>query len=154
MSSLDRSETLWTRGCPHLAPFCAPAIERGEFVESLFDLIPEFVPYLERLAELDSSRIGSEALRNAPQNVDLWGFFQLPTHLLKPHREFFALSSSRFRRSVLRWTGPSRASIPKLRRLSEFMFGEGISLPSHGRDLRLFSQPNGIASGSRASGKN
>ena len=56
-----------------------PAIERGEFVESLFDLIPEFVPYLERLAELESSRIGSEALRNAPQNVDLWGFFQWPT---------------------------------------------------------------------------
>jgi Glycosyl transferase family 11 len=66
-----------------------PAIERGEFVESLFDLIPEFVPYLETLAELESSRIGSEALRNAPQNVHLWGFFQLPTHLLKPHREFF-----------------------------------------------------------------
>jgi hypothetical protein len=66
-----------------------PAIERGEFVESLFDLIPEFVPYLERLAELESCRIGSEALWNAPKNVDLWGFFQLPTHLLQPHRQFF-----------------------------------------------------------------
>jgi hypothetical protein len=55
-----------------------PAIERGEFVESLFDLIPEFVPYLERLAELESCRIGSEALRNVPQNVDLWGSSSCP----------------------------------------------------------------------------
>jgi hypothetical protein len=66
-----------------------PAIERGEFGESLFDLIPEFVPYVEQLAELESCRIGSEALKNPPRNVDLWGFFQLPTHLLKPYREFF-----------------------------------------------------------------
>ena len=66
-----------------------PAIERGEFVESLFDMIPEFIPYLESLAELESCRIGSEALRDAPRDLDLWGFFQFPTHLLKAHRESF-----------------------------------------------------------------
>ena len=68
---------------------CAQQSNGEKFVQSLFDLIPEFVPYLERLAESESCRIGSEALRSAPQNVDLWGFFQFPTHLLTPHREFF-----------------------------------------------------------------
>ncbi len=66
-----------------------PAIERGEFGESLFDIIPEFVPYLEKLADAKSCRVGSEAIEQGLANVDLWGFFQLPTHLLESHKAYF-----------------------------------------------------------------
>ena len=82
-------QMLFGHADPPISRRLRPAIERGEFGESLFDLIPEFVPYVEKLAELDSCRVGSEALAHGQQNVDLWGFFQLPTYLFAPHKEFF-----------------------------------------------------------------
>ncbi|MEH1951298.1 MAG: alpha-1,2-fucosyltransferase [Nostoc sp.] len=66
-----------------------PAIERRDFGESLFEIIPEFIPYLEKLADAKSSYVGSEALEQGLANVDIWGFFQLPTHLLAPYKEYF-----------------------------------------------------------------
>lgn len=66
-----------------------PAIERRDVGENLFDIIPEFIPYLEKLADAKSSRVGSEALEHGLVNVDLWGFFQFPTRLLAPHKEYF-----------------------------------------------------------------
>ena len=66
-----------------------PAIECRDFGESLFEIIPEFIPYLEKLADAKSSYVGSEALEQGLVNVDIWGFFQLPTHLLMPYKEYF-----------------------------------------------------------------
>jgi hypothetical protein len=66
-----------------------PAIERNNFGTTLFDVVPEFIPYLEKLADAKSDRIDSKALESNLANVDLWGFFQLPTRLLKPHKEYF-----------------------------------------------------------------
>ncbi|MDM9586163.1 MULTISPECIES: alpha-1,2-fucosyltransferase [unclassified Nostoc] len=66
-----------------------PAIESCNFRESLFEIIPEFIPYLEKLADAKSSYVGSEALEEGLANVDIWGFFQLPTHLLAPYKEYF-----------------------------------------------------------------
>ncbi|KYC40333.1 glycosyl transferase [Scytonema hofmannii PCC 7110] len=66
-----------------------PAIEHKDFGKSLFDVIPEFIPYLEKLADAKSYRIDSKVLESDLANVDLWGFFQLETRLLKPNQEFF-----------------------------------------------------------------
>ena len=66
-----------------------PAIEcRGEEV-SLFDVIPELTPYIEKLADAKSSRVGSDGLNAGLANVDLWGFFQFHTRYFKPHQQYF-----------------------------------------------------------------
>jgi hypothetical protein len=66
-----------------------PAIEAEQVRETLFDAIPEFIPYLEKLAGASSSRVDSQSLENGIVNVDLWGFFQLHTKLLRPYQEYF-----------------------------------------------------------------
>lgn len=66
-----------------------PAIERRNVGGNLFDIIPEFIPFIEKIADAKSSRISSEALEHGLANVDLWGFFQFPTRLIKPHKEYF-----------------------------------------------------------------
>ena len=66
-----------------------PAIERRDVGGNLFDDVPEFIPYLEKLADAKSSRVGADAIAYGLVNVDLWGFFQVPTRFLKPHKEYF-----------------------------------------------------------------
>lgn len=66
-----------------------PAIERWDVGGNLFDIIPEFIPFLEKNAGMKSSRISSEDLEHGLANVDLWGFFQFSTRLIKPHKEYF-----------------------------------------------------------------
>jgi hypothetical protein len=66
-----------------------PAIERKDSLENLFDVIPEFIPYIEKLAEAKSSLVGKEALESGLTNVDLWGFFQFHTRYFKPHQQYF-----------------------------------------------------------------
>jgi len=66
-----------------------PVIERLDVGESLFDIIPEFIPYLEKIADAKSSRVGSEALEHGITNFDIWGFFQFHTRLLAPYKEYF-----------------------------------------------------------------
>jgi hypothetical protein len=66
-----------------------PAIEHQNFGESLFDKIPEFIPYLEKLAEAKSSRIGPKTLDLGLSDVDLWGYFQFHTQALKPYQRYF-----------------------------------------------------------------
>ncbi|MBD2730888.1 alpha-1,2-fucosyltransferase [Nostoc sp. FACHB-892] len=66
-----------------------PAIECLDVGESLFDIIPEFIPYLENIADAKSYRVGSEALEHGITNVDIWGFFQFHTRLLAPYKEYF-----------------------------------------------------------------
>jgi len=66
-----------------------PAIERRDVGGNLFDDVPEFIPYLEKLADAKSSRVGADAIAYGLVNVDLWGFFQVPTRFLKPHQEYF-----------------------------------------------------------------
>lgn len=65
-----------------------PAIERKDDEKTLFDIVPEFVPYIEKFAGFKSRRTGSETLENGITNVDLWGFFQVSTHLLSPHKNY------------------------------------------------------------------
>lgn len=66
-----------------------PAIERLEGEKNLFDLVPEFIPYLEKIADAKSSRVGLDALDSGLVNVDLWGFFQFHTRYLKPDKQYF-----------------------------------------------------------------
>jgi hypothetical protein len=49
-------------------------IKNRDVEQSLFDVVPAFIPYLEKLADAQSSRIGSDALNTGLVNVDLWGF--------------------------------------------------------------------------------
>jgi hypothetical protein len=67
----------------------SPAIERKDAEESLFDIIPEFIPYIEKIADKKSCRVGADSLNSGLVNVDLWGFFQFHTRHFKPHQEYF-----------------------------------------------------------------
>ncbi|MFM2310952.1 MAG: hypothetical protein RLZZ04_228 [Cyanobacteriota bacterium] len=67
----------------------SPAVELKDEGESLFDIIPEFIPYLEKLADAKSTRISSKILTQGLANADLWGFFQFHTRHLKPYRQYF-----------------------------------------------------------------
>lgn len=66
-----------------------PATECKDEEENLFDVIPEFIPYLEKLADAKSLRVGVEALNTGLANVDLWGFFQFHNRYFKPHQQYF-----------------------------------------------------------------
>lgn len=66
-----------------------PAIERLDVGKNLFDVVPEFIPFLEKQADAESYRVSSEALETGLANVDIWGFFQFHTRYLKPHQEYF-----------------------------------------------------------------
>jgi Glycosyl transferase family 11 len=65
-----------------------PAIECKDDEEILFDVVPELVPHIEKLAGTKIRRIGSETLEHGITNVDLWGFFQISTHLLAPYQDY------------------------------------------------------------------
>lgn len=82
-------QTLFGQNDAPISQRLPPAIERWDVGESLFDVIPEFVPYLEKLAGAKSSRVSSEALEHGLVNVDLWGFFQVHTQSLRLHKEYF-----------------------------------------------------------------
>lgn len=66
-----------------------PAIECRDVGQSLFDVVPEFIPYLEKLADAKSSRIDPEVLEIGLVNADLWGFFQFHTSYFKPYQQYF-----------------------------------------------------------------
>jgi hypothetical protein len=66
-----------------------PAIERWEVEKNMFDLVPEFIPYIEKLASLPSTRVGLECLEEEIVNVDIWGYFQVHTQFLRPYKEYF-----------------------------------------------------------------
>jgi Glycosyl transferase family 11 len=67
-----------------------PEIELKQDAEQgLFDVVPALIPYIEKLADAKSVRIGSDALDTGVVNVDLWGFFQFHTRYLKPHQQYF-----------------------------------------------------------------
>lgn len=66
-----------------------PAIERWEEAENMFDAFPEAIAYVEKQTGQRSTRVGWDALETGLSNVDLWGFFQVHTSRLRPHRESF-----------------------------------------------------------------
>jgi hypothetical protein len=68
-----------------------PAIEMKDRAveQSLFDVVPAFIPYIEKLADAKSLRVGSDAIETGLSDVDLWGFFQFHTRYLKPHQQYF-----------------------------------------------------------------
>jgi Glycosyl transferase family 11 len=82
-------QTLFGHQDPTISKRLPPAIERRDEEETLFDVIPEFIPYIEKLADTKSSRVGIEALNTGLVNVDLWGFFQFHTRYFKPHQQYF-----------------------------------------------------------------
>ena len=82
-------QTLFGHNDTPISKRLPPAVECGDMRKSLFDVIPEFIPYLEKLADAQSSRIGSEVLETGLKNVDIWGFFQFHTRYLKPHQKYF-----------------------------------------------------------------
>lgn len=82
-------QTLFGNNDAPISKRLPPAIEFREVGESLFDVVPEFIPYLEKLADAKSSRIGSEALNSGLANVDIWGYFQFHTRYFKPHQQYF-----------------------------------------------------------------
>ena len=64
------------------------AVEKSYYGPNLFDYIPEFIPYIEKLSHQNSFRIpGEEIIESDLTNVDLWGFFQVHTHYLQPYKE-------------------------------------------------------------------
>ncbi|MEO0684245.1 MAG: alpha-1,2-fucosyltransferase, partial [Cyanobacteria bacterium J06649_11] len=63
------------------------AVEKSYYGPNLFDYIPEFIPYIEKLSHQNSFRIpGEELIESNLTNVDLWGYFQVHTHYLQPYK--------------------------------------------------------------------
>jgi Glycosyl transferase family 11 len=81
-------QTLFGHNDPPISHRLKPAIEIKDGEKILFDVIPEFIPYLEKLAGATSHRIGSDILEQGIADVDLWGFFQISTHLLYPYQDY------------------------------------------------------------------
>lgn len=64
------------------------AVEKSYYGPNLFDYIPEFIPYIEKLSHQKSFRIhGEEMIESDVVNVDLWGYFQVHTKYLQPYKE-------------------------------------------------------------------
>lgn len=82
-------QSLFGHAEPPISQQLAPAIEQLDQGETLFDAIPEFISYIEKMAGASSIRVGVEALEQGLSNVDLWGFFQVHTRFLQPHQAFF-----------------------------------------------------------------
>ena len=72
-----------------ISHYLPSAIEQLDQGETLFDVMPEFIAYIEKMAGAPSVRVNAEALEEGLSNVDLWGFFQVNTRLLQPHQAFF-----------------------------------------------------------------
>lgn len=65
-------------------------IESRESGESLFDVMPEFILYIEKISNYSSVRMkGRDILESNLVNVDLWGFFQLHTQILQANKNLF-----------------------------------------------------------------
>jgi len=82
-------QTLFGHKDAPISKLLPPAIECWDTGENILDVIPEVIPYIEKVANARSSRVGAEALANGLVNVDLCGFFQIHTRLLRPHKEYF-----------------------------------------------------------------
>lgn len=82
-------QSLFGHQDPPVSHRLPPAIERRDVGENLFDVVPEFIPYVEKLADAESCRIGAEALEHGLENVDIWGFFQINTRFYEPYKEYF-----------------------------------------------------------------
>ncbi len=82
-------QTLFGHHDDPISQLLPPAIERKDTGESLFEVIPEYIPYLEKLANAKHSRIGPEALELGLANMDLWGFFIFHTRFLRPYQQYF-----------------------------------------------------------------
>lgn len=82
-------QSLFGQTEPPISQHLPPAIEQSDQGETLFDAMPEFIPYIEKIAGAPSIRVGVEALEQGLINVDLWGFFQVHTRCLQPHQAFF-----------------------------------------------------------------
>ena len=64
------------------------AVEKSYYGPNLFDYIPEFIPYIEKLSYQNSFRIhGEEMIESNLVNVDLWGYFQVHTDYFQPYKE-------------------------------------------------------------------
>jgi hypothetical protein len=147
-------QTLFGHNDAPISKRLPPAVERRDTGESLFDFIPEFIPYIEKLAATKSSRVGSEALEHGLVNVDLWGFFQVNTRLLKPHKEYLRSlfqpvsdlkSALEDGLNLLRSKGKTIVGV-HIRR------GDFITLPLAGFSWRFLQ--NGIANGLTLFGAN
>ncbi|MEO1352710.1 MAG: alpha-1,2-fucosyltransferase [Cyanobacteria bacterium J06635_15] len=82
-------QTLFGHSDASISKRLPPAVECNDEREILFDIIPEFIPFLEKLANAKSTRVSSEVLETGLSNVDLWGFFQFNTRCLQSHRQYF-----------------------------------------------------------------
>ena len=82
-------QTLFGHNDTPISKRLPPAIELKDMGDSLFEVIPQFIPYLEKLADAKSLRIGADSLNSGLVNVDIWGFFQIHTRYFKPHQQDF-----------------------------------------------------------------
>ncbi|MBE9029052.1 alpha-1,2-fucosyltransferase [filamentous cyanobacterium LEGE 11480] len=72
-----------------LSSCLAPAIEKNDGCDLLFDKFPNFVYYLEKKSGHKSIRIDQLAMQSDLKNVDIFGHFQFHTQVFKPYKEYF-----------------------------------------------------------------
>jgi hypothetical protein len=82
-------QTLFGLNDPPIAKQLPPAIEKWDSADNMFDAIPEAIGYVEKQTGQRSVRVRWDAIESGLTNVDLWGFFQIHTRYLQPHKELF-----------------------------------------------------------------
>ena len=74
---------------PPVSVSLEPLVETGSNMESILDVVPEFLPYLEKATGRKPGNIGVDAMTNGVRSGDVIGFFQWHTSAYRPHQEYF-----------------------------------------------------------------
>lgn len=82
-------QSLFGHSDPSVSVSLEPLIETGPNADALLEIVPEFIPYIEKLSGKKAQRIGIEAISEGSDPGDLLGFFQWHTSAYRPHKEFF-----------------------------------------------------------------
>ena len=82
-------QALFGHADPPVSVSLEPLVETGSNMESLLDVVPEFIPYLEKATGRKAGRIGVAAMTEGTRSGDVIGFFQWHTSAYRPHQEYF-----------------------------------------------------------------
>lgn len=74
---------------PPVSVHLEPLVETGSNMESILDVVPEFLPYLEKATGRKPGTIGVEAMTEGVRSGDVIGFFQWHTSAYRPHQAYF-----------------------------------------------------------------
>lgn len=82
-------QSLFGHSDPAVSVALNALVETGPNADALLELVPEFIPYVDKISGKEARPIGIEALSEGTGSGDLLGFFQWHTSAYRPHKDFF-----------------------------------------------------------------